>query len=82
MKRAQLEFDLDSFEDYLQKQRVNFERVDLVLKIQRILKARKIKGKINNKSCVSWRVFNYELNNDDLIIEGEAHEVKEIANES
>jgi len=87
IKRGQLEFDLDNFEDYLHKQRINMQRVDLVLKVQRILKARKIKGKVDNKSCVSWRVFNYGLDKNDLIIEGESqdiptNETKEITYES
>ena len=87
VKRGQLEFDLDNFEDYLHKQRINMQRVDLVLKVQRILKARKIKGKVDNKSCVSWRVFNYGLDKNDLIIEGESqdiptNETKEITYES
>ena len=87
VKRRQLEFDLDNFEDYLHKQRINMQRVDLVLKVQRILKARKIKGKVDNKSCVSWRVFNYGLDKNDLIIEGESqdiptNETKEITYES
>ena len=76
-----------NFEDYLHKQRINMQRVDLVLKVQRILKARKIKGKVDNKSCVSWRVFNYGLDKNDLIIEGESqdiptNETKEITYES
>src|SRR6056300_47003 len=77
MKRAQLEFDLDNFEDYLHKQRINMQRVDLVLNVQRILKAKKIKGKVNNKSCVSWRVFNYEIEKENLIIEGESQDISE-----
>ena len=77
MKRAQLEFDLDNFEDYLHKQRINMQRVDLVLNVQRILKAKKIKGKVNNKSCVSWRVFNYEIEKEKLIIEGESQDISE-----
>ena len=35
-----LEFNLDKFEDYLQKQKINLPRVDLVIKCQNILKAK------------------------------------------
>ena len=66
-----LEFNLDQFEDYLQSQKVNLKRVDLVLNIQDILKAKKIRGHYQKKSLVSWRIDNPELENEDIILEGE-----------
>ena len=58
------------------------KRVDLVLNVQKILKATKIKGKVNigteekkeNKSCVSWRIKDFTIDNKDLIIEGVVEE--------
>jgi hypothetical protein len=73
-----LEFSLDKFEDYLHRQKVNLPRVDLVIKCQTILKAKKNHGKFNGKSCVSWRMINQAVDVEDLIVEGE---YKEITNE-
>ena len=81
LKKRYLEFNLDSFEDFLVEKRVGTERVDLILNLQRILKAKKIKGYINSKSCVRWRIDEYNVPHDDLIIEGEATEMKEITND-
>ena len=72
-----LEFSLDRFEDYLQSQKINYERVDLVMNIQKILKAKKNHGKVKGKSCVSWRIDQYDLPKEDLVIDGEYEEVKE-----
>ena len=81
-KKQHLEFNLNNFEDYLSDiKRINLERVDLVMKIQRILQARKIKGKVEDKSCVRWRITNYNIPQESLIIEGEAVEVKEITDD-
>ena len=66
-----LEFSLDRFEDYLQSQKINYERVDLVMKIQRILKAKKNRGKYKEKSLVSWKIDQPEIDNEDIILEGE-----------
>jgi len=76
-----LEFDLNSFEDFLDEKKVGTARVDLILNIRRILKARKIKGKIKNKSCVRFRINQYDIPRDDLIVEGEATEMKEITDD-
>jgi len=70
-----LEFNLDKFEDYLHRQKVNLPRVDLVIKCQRILKAKKNHGKFGTKSCVSWRMLDQEVDKDDLIIEGDYQEI-------
>ena len=70
-----LEFNLDKFEDYLHRQKVNLLRVDLVIKCQKILKAKKNHGKFNNKSCVSWRILNHAVSTEDLIVEGEYKEI-------
>ena len=43
-----------------------------------ILKPKKIHGKFQNKSCVSWRILNQAVDIEDLIVEGE---YKEIASE-
>ena len=66
-----LEFNLDRFEDYLHSQKINYERVDLVMKIQRILKAKKNRGKYKEKSLVSWRIDTPDIDNEDIILEGE-----------
>jgi|TARA_R110002074_G_scaffold49754_3_gene127092 hypothetical protein len=81
LKKRYLEFNLNSFEDFLVDKRVGSERVDLVLNIQRILKAKKIRGRIKEKSCVRWRIDEYDIPHDDLIIEGEATEMKEITDD-
>ena len=78
MRKRYLEFDLDSFEDFLVKRRVKIKRVDLVLDIKKILKARKIRGKDKeDRSCVTWRIDDYDLPREDLVVEGESEEVKE-----
>ena len=66
-----LSFNLDSFEDFLVEKKIKMKRVDLVLKIQRILKAKRDRGKINEKSCVSWKIQNYEIAKENLVVEGE-----------
>ena len=81
MKKKYIEFNLNDFEDYLEEKKINMARVDLVLKVQKILKASKVKGKINDKSCVRWRIQKYDVPKEDLIIEGEAVEVKEKTND-
>ena len=75
--KQSLEFNLGAFEDFLVEKRVNYKRVDLVMNIQKILKAKKYRGKIKNKSCVSWRIENYNLAKEDLVIDGEYEELKE-----
>jgi len=77
MKKKYLEFSLDSFEDFLVEKRIKIKRVDLVMDVQKILKAKKNRGKINGISCVSWRIDNYDLAKEDLVVEGESEEVKE-----
>ena len=55
------------------------------MNIQKILKAKKYHGKVKNRSCVSWRIEQYNLLKEDLVIDGEYEEVKEkerITNES
>ena len=77
MTKRSLEFNLDSFEDFLVEKRVKIKRVDLVMNIQKILKAKKYHGKVKNKSCVSWRIEEYDLAKEDLVIDGEYEETKE-----
>ena len=76
-EKSILEFNLDKFEDYLHKQKVNLPRVDLVIKCQRILKAKRKHGKFGKeqKSCVSWRILDQEIDKDDLIVDGEYKEL-------
>ena len=74
-EKSILEFNLDKFEDYLHKQKVNLPRVDLVIKCQKILKAKKNHGKFGDKSCVSWRILDQEVDKDDLIVDGEYKEL-------
>ena len=47
------------------------------MNIQKILKAKNNHGKVKGKSCVSWRIENYDLPKEDLVIDGEYEEVKE-----
>ena len=75
--KKSLEFNLDSFEDFLVEKRIKLKRVDLVMNIQKILKAKNNHGKVKGKSCVSWRIENYDLSKEDLVIDGEYEEVKE-----
>ena len=77
----QLEFSLDEFESYLQEQRINHKRVDLVMKIQDILKATKKNGKYKNKSLVSWVINSPKIENEDLMIEGTSEETTEVNSE-
>jgi len=72
-----LEFNLNEFEDYLQSQKVNLKRVDLVLNVQGILKAKRIKGHYKEKSLVSWRVDKPSLETEDIVLEGEYTEEPE-----
>ena len=74
-EKSTLEFNLDKFEDYLHKQKVNLPRVDLVIKVQKVLKAKKNHGKFGDKSCVSWRILDQEIDKDDLIVDGEYKEL-------
>lgn len=73
-KKNFLEFNLNNFEDYLNSQKINMERVDLVLKMQTILNAKKHRGKYLGKSCVSWKIESPDLIAEDIVIEGEYHE--------
>jgi hypothetical protein len=80
MNKKSLEFNLDAFEDFLTDKRIKIARVDLVLQVQRILKAKKNRGKVKikddqYKSCVSWKIDDYEIDMEDLIIDGEYKEV-------
>ena len=77
MTKKSLEFNLDSFEDFLVEKRVKIKRVDLVMNIQKILKAKKYHGKVKKRSCVSWRIEEYDLAKEDLVIDGEYEETKE-----
>ena len=80
MDKKSLDFNLDAFEDFLTDKRIKIARVDLVLQVQRILKAKKNRGKVKikddqYKSCVSWKIEDYEIDMEDLIIDGEYKEV-------
>ena len=77
LKNNSLEFNLNKFDQFLQDKRINLARVDLVLKCKRILKAKKYRGKHDGKSCTSYRIEKYNMNKDNLIIEGEAQEITE-----
>jgi len=48
------------------------ERVDLVMKVQNILKAQKYHGKYKEKSCASWKIQGQGINNEQIIWEGES----------
>ena len=66
---------MDSFEDYLTEKKIKIKRVDLVMKVQRILKAKKNHGKVGEKSCVSWKIKDYNIDKSDLVIDGEYEDV-------
>jgi len=72
-----LEFNLDSFEDFLVEKRVKIKRVDLVRKVQKILNAKKNHGKVDGKSCVSWKIQEYEIDKSDLVIDGVYEEINQ-----
>ena len=78
IKNESLEFKLDKFDDYLQKKRVNMARVDLVLKCRGVLKAKKYRGKYKEHSCSSYKIEKYNVDESNLIIDGEAEEIMEV----
>ncbi len=71
-KNSTIEFDLNNFEKELAKNRVNMVRVDLVMKVQNILQAKKYHGKYKEKSCPSWKIQGEKFNNKKIIWEGES----------
>ena len=82
IEKNYLEFSLNGFEDFLERKRAYKNRTDLVIDCQKILKARRINGKFDGRSCVSWRIDNFKYDERDIILEGEAEEVKELTNDS
>ena len=82
METKELEFRLDLFIKYLRVQRVTISRPKLISRLKRILKASKkhatitISGKENRLTV--WRIPNYTVPEDKLVIEGTAEEVKTI----
>lgn len=84
LKNNSLEFNLNKFDGFLVDKRINLARVDLVLKVKKILKAKKYRGKHNEKSCTSYKIEKFNISKNDLIIEGEAQEIEErlITNDS
>ena len=71
-KNSTIEFDLNNFEKELAKNRINMARVDLVIKVQNILKAENYHGKYHDKSCVSWKIQGEGISNEKIIWEGES----------
>ena len=71
-KKSTIEFDLSNFEKELVKNRISLERVDLVNKVQTILKAKRDRGKYEGKSCVAWVIEGETTSNKKIIWEGEA----------
>ena len=71
-KKSTIEFDLNNFEKELIKNRINLQRVDLVNKLQTILKAKRDRGKYKGKSCIAWVIEGEKTNNQKIIWEGEA----------
>ena len=82
METKELEFRLDLFIKYLRVQRVTISRPKLISRLKRILKASKkhatitISGKENRLTV--WRIPDYTVPEDKLVIEGTAEEVKTI----
>tara|TARA_Y100000114_G_scaffold153129_1_gene172554 strand:+ start:224 stop:1681 length:1458 start_codon:yes stop_codon:yes gene_type:complete len=79
-KNNTIEFNLDSFERELAKQKINMDRVDLVMKCINVLKAKKKHGKYKNKSCVSWVIQGDKAEENTIIWEGEAIEIDDGTN--
>jgi|TARA_R110000751_G_scaffold2505_1_gene13557 hypothetical protein len=77
IKNNSLEFNLNKFDEFLADKRISLARVDLVLKCRSILKAKRYRGKYKDRSCSSYKIDNYHINKDNLIIEGEAQEIEE-----
>ena len=71
-RNNRIEFKLDGFEREMAKQRINMDRVDLVMKCINVLKAKKNRGKWQGKSSVSWSIQGNKNENDKIIWEGEA----------
>lgn len=70
--RSSIQFNLDMFEDYLESQKINMKRVDLVMKIQMILEGKKIHGKDQyNKSFVYWKIDKPDIDKEDILVEAE-----------
>ena len=65
-----MEFSLNGFEDFLERKRAFKNRTDLVIDCQKILKARRINGKHDGRSCVSWRIDNFKYDERDIIFRG------------
>ena len=66
-KKSTIEFDLNNFEKELVKNRINLQRVDLVNKLQTILKAKRDRGKYKGKSCIAWVIEGEKTNNQKII---------------
>jgi|TARA_R110002020_G_scaffold2982_1_gene13754 hypothetical protein len=78
LEKNYLDFKLDSFEDYLEARRIKIQRVDLKKKCEVILKAKKVKGKILKHSCVFFRIADYEIEKENLTIDVQPEEGKEV----
>ncbi len=81
-KKSTIEFDLSNFEKELLKNRITLERVDLVNKIQTILKAKRDRGKYEGKSCVAWVIEGETTSNKKIIWEGESVVIGDEAGEA
>jgi|TARA_R100001463_G_scaffold135121_1_gene198047 hypothetical protein len=81
-KKSTIEFDLNNFEKELLKNRITLERVDLVNKIQTILKAKRDRGKYEGKSCVAWVIEGETTSNKKIIWEGESVVIGDEAGEA
>lgn len=78
MRAEELEFNLNAFEDFLEARRITMKRVILVRKCQKVLKAKKNKGKVGSKSCVSWKIKDYKLDPENLTIDVVPEKGKEV----
>ena len=81
-KKSTIEFDLANFEKELLKSRVNLKRVDLVNKMINVLKAKKNRGKYEEKSCVSWEIQGPKASDKRIIWEGETIVIGDQAGET
>ena len=82
METKELQFRMDLFIKFLRAQRINLSRPKLISRLKRILNAQRKKstitvGKKETRLTV-WRIPNYDVNEDHLVIEGTAEEIKRI----
>ena len=82
METKELQFRMDLFIKFLRAQRITLSRPKLISRLKRILKAQRKKstitvgeGKEKKETRLTvWRIPNYNVNEENLVIEGTAEE--------